>query len=144
HFTQGIMLYDPQQHRTYAFLYGEDAGVTCWSFAARALCFLGYPDQGLAWNQEAVALAQQSVHPFSLSYVLGHAAIVHQFRWEVHAVQERAEAVISLAIAQGFPHWMAQGTILRGWALAQQGQTREGIEQIHQGLRAFRATGAET
>jgi predicted ATPase len=32
---------------------------------------------------------------------------------------------------------------LRGWALAQQGQTGEGIEQIRQGLMAFRATGAE-
>jgi len=33
--------------------------------------------------------------------------------------------------------------MLRGWALAQQGQTKEGIEQITQGLRAYRATGAE-
>jgi len=90
-----------------------------------------------------VALAQQSVHPFSLSYALGHAAIVHQFRREVHAVQERAEAVISLAIEQGFPHWRAQGAILRGWTLAQQGQSKEGITQIEQGLIAYRATGGE-
>jgi TOMM system kinase/cyclase fusion protein len=143
HFTQGIALYDPQQHRTYALLYGEDAGVMCQSFAARALCILGYPDQGLARNNEALTLAQQSAHPFSLSYALGHAAIVHQFRREMHAVQERAEAVISLATDQGFPHWRAQGAILRGWTLAQQGQAQAGIEQIHQGLRAFRAAGAE-
>jgi len=32
---------------------------------------------------------------------------------------------------------------MRGWALAQQGQAQEGIEQINQGLRAIRATGAE-
>ena len=38
---------------------------------------------------------------------------------------------------------MALGSILRGWALAHQGQAKEGIEQIHQGLRAYRATGAE-
>jgi class 3 adenylate cyclase/predicted ATPase len=144
HFTQGIACYDPQQHRTSAFLYGEDAGVMCQSFAARTLCFLGYPEQGLARNAKAVTLAQQSAHPFSLSYALGHAAIVHQFRRELHAVQECAEAVISLAIEQGFPHWRAQGAILRGWTLAQQGQAQAGIEQIHQGLSAFRATGAET
>src|SRR5499426_519169 len=29
HFAQGLALYDPQQHRVYAFLYGEDAGVVC-------------------------------------------------------------------------------------------------------------------
>src|SRR5262249_26218585 len=43
----------------------------------------------------------------------------------------------------GFPSWMAQGAILRGWVLAQQGQAQEGIEQIRQGLAAWRATGAE-
>jgi predicted ATPase len=34
-------------------------------------------------------------------------------------------------------------SITRGWALAQQGQTREGIEQMQQGLIAHRATRAE-
>ena len=67
----------------------------------------------------------------------------HQFRREVRAAQERAEAAISLATEQGFPYWMAFGSILRGWALAHQGQAQEGIEQIHQGLTAYRATGAE-
>src|SRR5262249_4897857 len=37
----------------------------------------------------------------------------------------------------------AFGAILRGWVLVQQGQTREGIEQMTQGLRAYSATGAE-
>ena len=47
HFAQGMALYDPQQHRASVFLYGEDAGVICHSFAAWALWYLGYPDQGL-------------------------------------------------------------------------------------------------
>src|SRR5262249_27772813 len=33
--------------------------------------------------------------------------------------------------------------IVRGWALAQQGQAKEGIEQLQQSMQAFRATGAE-
>jgi len=143
HFTQGLALYDPQQHRTSTFLYGEDGGVMCQSFAARALWFLGYPDQALARSHEAVTLAQQIVHPFSLGFALIFAAMIHQHRREVRAVHERAETVISLALAQGFPFWLAQGAILRGWTLAQQGQAQAGIEQIHQGSNAFRATGAE-
>jgi predicted ATPase len=90
-----------------------------------------------------VTLAQPIVHPFSLGAALSAAAMFHQFRREVHAVQERAEAAISLATEQGFPHWMVQGAILRGWTLAHQGQVKEGIEQIQQGLIALRATGAE-
>jgi predicted ATPase len=143
HFTQGIALYDPQQHRGSAVLYGEDAGVICHSLDAWMLWYLGYPDQGQMRNDEAVSLAQQSAHPFSLSFILGFAAIFHQYRREVRAVQACAEAAIHLATEQGFPHWMTHGAILRGWALVQQGQTQEGIEQISLGLTTYRATGAE-
>jgi len=143
HFTQGMALYDPSQHRTATFLYGDDAGVVCHSFAAWALWLLGYPDQGLKRSHEAVTLAQQVAHPFSLGLALFFAAVFHAFRREVHAAQERAEATISLATDQGFPHWRTQGSILRGWTLAHQGQVKEGIEQIRQGLIAHRATGAE-
>jgi predicted ATPase len=143
HFAQGIALYAPQQHRAAAFRYGDDAGVVCHGFAALALWILGYPNQGLARSQEAVTLAQQSAHPFSLGMALSGAAAFHQVRREGHTAQEYAEASINVATAQGFPYWRARGALLRGWALASQGQAQEGIEQLHQGLRAFRATGAE-
>src|SRR5262249_33813055 len=100
-------------------------------------------DQALARSHEAVTLAQQSAHLFSLGFALTFAAVFHEFRREVRFTQERAEAALSLSKEQRFPLWMAQGAILRGWALAHQGQAQEGIEQINQSLRAFRATGAE-
>src|SRR5229473_126403 len=71
------------------------------------------------------------------------AAVLHQLRREGQAAQERAEAMITLSSEQGFPYWLAWGTILRGWALAEQGQGEEGIAQMRQGLAALRATGAE-
>jgi predicted ATPase len=117
--------------------------VVCRCYAARALWYLGYPDQGLTRSQDAVLLAQQVAHLFSLGYALFFAAMLHQCRREVRAVQEGAEATIILAQEQGFPHWMAVGALVRGWALAQQGKGQEGIEQMHQGLRAHHATGAE-
>jgi class 3 adenylate cyclase/predicted ATPase len=143
HLTQGMTLHDPQQHRSSTFLYGDDAGVLGHSYAARTLWYLGYPDQGLALNDEAVTLAQQRAHPYSLVFALSCAAIVHQLRREARCTQERAEAAMSLAKDQGFPFWMAVGSLMHGWALAQQGQAEEGIEQLHQGLRAHRATEAE-
>ena len=88
-------------------------------------------------------MAQELTHPFSLAFALTMAAVVHQFRREVQAVQERAEALIALSTEQGFPQWLAYGTILRGWALTAQGEGAEGIAQIHQGLVARRAMGAE-
>jgi predicted ATPase len=49
---------------------------------------------------------------------------------------------MTLAIEQGFPYWAARGPILRGWALAAQGQHTEGLAHMQQGLAAWRATGA--
>jgi class 3 adenylate cyclase/predicted ATPase len=143
HFAQGMALYDPSQHRSSVFQYGDDAGVVCHLYAAWALWCLGYPDQGLVRSHEAVTLAQQSARPFSLSFILNLAAIFHQFRREERLTQERAEVAMTLAKEQGFPHWIAHGVILRGWVLVQQaGQAQAGIEQINHGLIAHRATGA--
>src|SRR5262249_50250163 len=137
-------LYNPQQRRPSAVLYGEEAGGVCCSRVAWTLWLLGYPDQALARNEEAVSLAQQLAHPYSSSLALVCASIFYAFRREVRAAQGHAEAAINLASEQGFPYWMALSSLLRGWALAQQaGQAQEGIAQITQGLLAIRATGAE-
>jgi class 3 adenylate cyclase/predicted ATPase len=144
HMEEGIAFYDPQQHRSLAFLYGSfDPGVACRSFAAQVLWLLGYPDQALKRSHEALTLAQELSHPFSLAWVLSFAAWFHQLRRDERAVQARAEAVIALATEQGFPFWAAFGDALRGWALAEQGQGEEGIAQLHQGLAAWQATGTE-
>jgi predicted ATPase len=143
HLAQGMALYNPQRHRASAFLFGEDAGMICFSRAAWTLWWLGYPERGLVRNDEAVFLAQQSAHPFSLGFALTSAAVFHQCRREGGTARERAEVAIILATEQGFPFWRAFGLILHGWALAYQGQAQEGLEQIQQGLTAWRATGAE-
>jgi predicted ATPase/DNA-binding winged helix-turn-helix (wHTH) protein len=142
HLEQGIALYHPQQHRSHAFLYGEDTGAVCLIRAAWALWLLGYPHQALARLHEAVRLAQDIGHPFSLAFAWADAAIVHQHRREAQAVQTCAEATIKLARDHGFAYWLAFGTIMRGWSLAIQGLWAEGHAQLHGGLDAWRATGS--
>ena len=71
------------------------------------------------------------------------AAILHRLCGEVQAAYARADAATLLAAEQGIAQWFAGGTILRGWAVAAQGQAAEGIAQIHQGLVAWRAAWAE-
>jgi predicted ATPase len=144
HLEQGIALYDPQQHRSHAFLYsGHDPGVCCLFHAACVLWSLGYPDQGLKRIQDALALAQELAQPQSLATALRWSAALHKHRREGQAVQERAEAAMRLSAELGFERELAQGTILWGWALTEQGQGVEGIVAIRQGLAALQATGEE-
>jgi predicted ATPase len=143
HLVQGIALYDPQQHRGHAVQYGRDPGVDCRAYASWTLWMQGYPDQALRMCHEALTLAARVAHPYSLAQALAWATILHEFRRETQAVQERAAALIALCTEHGFAQWLASGTIYRGWALAAQGQVREGLAQMRQGLAAVRATGAE-
>jgi predicted ATPase len=140
---QGIALYDPQQHRSLAFLYGVDPGVDCLSSAALVLWQLGYPEQALKRSHEALTLAQELSHPFSLGLALVMAGLLHQLRREGQATQERAEAAMTLSTEQGFAEWLGGGSLLRSWALAEQGQREEGITQMHQALAAMQAVGIE-
>lgn len=50
---------------------------------------------------------------------------------------------MSLAAGQGFLFFLAEGSIFRGWALAEQGHLDTGIEQIRDGLGAHRAAGVQ-
>jgi predicted ATPase len=142
HLEQGMALYHPQQHRAHAFLYGYDSGVHGLAFGAWALWYLGYPDQAPRRVHDALRLAQEVSHPFSLGFALAFAAWLHQLRREGPAAHERAAALMALATAQGFPFWDSWGTVLRGWAVAEQRQCAEGIAQLRQGIAAWRATGA--
>jgi predicted ATPase/class 3 adenylate cyclase len=143
HLEQGIALYNPQQHRAHAALYGQDPDMGCRSYVARALWMLGYPDQALQKSYEALSLAQELGHPFSLAFALTFVAVLHRFRREVRAAQEQAGALITLASEQGFPFWLAAGTGLEGWVMAAQGRGMEGIAKIHQSMAALQATGAK-
>jgi predicted ATPase/class 3 adenylate cyclase len=144
HAEQGVSLYDPRQHRTQAFLYGSfDPRVVCLSYAAWAWWSLGYPDQALKQSHEALALGQELAHPPSLAAVLHYAGLLHLFRREVQAVQAKAEIAMHLSTEQGLPYWKAVTTLVRGWALAAQGQFAEGIGLMHQGLSDRRAMGTE-
>jgi predicted ATPase len=145
HAEQGSALYNPQQHRSLAFLYGgHDLGVSSLSWMGLALWQLGYPDQARTRMHEALTLAQELSHPYSLAHALSFAAMLHQFCGQRQAVQERVEMAITLSREQEFTLYLAMETILHGWGLTEEERRREeGIAQMRQGLASWRATGAE-
>src|SRR5262249_22260591 len=142
HSTQGIALWNPERHRALPRLYAEHAGVVCRCFAAHHLWFLGYPDQALATIREALALAHQLGHPFSVVHALDFAAWLHLYRREERPARELVEAYIAFATEQQFAFFLPHGMIFRGWALVEQGESDAGLAQIREGIAAYRATGA--
>ncbi len=146
HLEEGIALQDPPKRRLLTF---PDTRMVCLSNVARALWFLGYPEQALKNNHQALALATELSHPLSIAIALFYGAWLHQLRREAQATRAIAERAVTLSTEQGFPFWAAAGTILRGWALAEEAGSSEGrgqgqaaIAEIRRGITAWRAIGA--
>jgi len=143
HLERGMALYEAQQHHPLTLPPGGDAGMACLVYTAWILWLRGYPDQALARIRATLALAHQCQHPFCLAFALIWDAELALCRREPQAVSRQAEASMALAHQHAFPLLTAMGMVLQGWGLAEQGREDQGIEQLHQGMAAFRATGAE-
>jgi predicted ATPase len=141
HLEQGIALTDPTVQQALALRHDVAPGVTCLAYAANILWCLGFPAQAVRRSQEALALAQTLSHPYSLVFARYWAALLHHRRREASAVQAQAEALLTLATAQGFPLWVGLGTCCHGWSLAMQGQCKAGMTQMRQGLAVILAAG---
>ena len=123
--------------------YGMDPGVFCLSLWSWILWLLGYPDQALKRSHEALTLAQQLSHPFSLAIALQNSAAFHQFRREAQAAQEQAEAAISTLDRAGVSGYVsARTTLCRAGRWPSKDREKKASAQIRQGLAALRATGS--
>ena len=106
---EALRLYNPEQHRTHTLLYGVDPAVGAGVYAAWTLWCLGHLDQSLAKSHEALALARQMAHHYTLAVALCHCALLHQLRRDVQLTEELSEALMALSTEQGFAYWPAGG-----------------------------------
>ena len=141
--AQALAHYTPQQHHASLRYGGHDPGWCCRSYAAWTLWVRGYPDQALHQEQEALRLAQELGHPYTLTGALENMARLHQLRREGPAAQALAEAAMTTASEHGFTFNGAYEKILRGWALAAHGQGETGITQMREGVTTLGAIGIE-
>jgi predicted ATPase len=87
-------------------------------------------------------MAQKMAQPMTQTEALGYLARFSQNLGERQAAEERANVMVTLCTEQGFPLWRAEGVIVQGWALVEQGHQEEGMAQVRQGLADYQATGA--
>lgn len=119
---RGIQLYDRKRHRSLAFLYGQDPGMCCLAFNASTLWRLGYPDQALKAGEDALALARELVHPFSLVWCLTNVSIFRATRRDWPATMALTDEGLAVCEERGFESLSAAFVSLQSVAFAMQGQ----------------------
>jgi len=142
HLDRALTVYDPQEHKAPAFVYAFDPRVVCLDYLARALLPLGFPEQAIAANDEAILEARRSQHQNSLALPLFFGGVLHQMLDHQTAVEERCQELAKIAADAGFRFWHAGATILQGWVTADRGELDAGGEAIDKGIEEWRATGA--
>jgi tetratricopeptide (TPR) repeat protein len=139
HCGLGRLLYDPERHRHHRLLYGgHDPGVCALYMGAQAYWLLGQPDTGLATGREALALAEDIAHPFSLGTALIMNAMLHLDRDEPEASLRRIEAAEALAAEQRLG-LAIEPEILRGAVMTAQGASTEAVASLREALTRPRA-----
>ena len=136
HLEQVIDFYRPQQHHhPLLLLRVSDAGLSALAKYACCLWFIGYPDQALKRSQEALELAQELNHPYSLADVLYFAGcLFNTLRRDAHAVKVNAEQLVEVVQKIGIQGWLGDGIMYLGEAQTMMGNLNQGIEQMHKGM----------
>jgi class 3 adenylate cyclase/predicted ATPase len=149
HAKEGIKLYNLEEHRSHAFLYGgHDPGVCCRSFGGQAQWLLGYPAQADALVHDALAAAEARRHPLSTTQACCSWATHAQLRREPEKAWDMAERTAAVAQEHGFASvfYAGIGRAVGHWAAIMLGASEAGIARMrveieslhHIGIRMFR------
>jgi predicted ATPase len=124
--------------------YGRaDAWAVARSFIAWTLLLQGYSDRARSQRLQALAAARELGHPYTSAFIWHVNCLLCQVCGDRASAEECSAALMALATEQGFPHFLATGTLFHGWALAAKGSIEAGIDEMRRGLAAKEATGAE-
>src|ERR671931_2856818 len=140
HLLTAKALYDPNQHRSHALLYGQDPGITARIYLASILWVLGEVEQAETLALEAIGMARELDHPFTLAFTLAVLSWVYSTFRNANRTLELADEAIAVSTQYSFELSLAWATVSQGWALAENGQ-EEGVGKLISGLSAVRATG---
>jgi len=138
----GLEVYDREEHSPLAMLFGQDAGAMCHSFLTWAHMHAGDDAAAERSALRAEAHSESLGQPSTSAFVDTVLATWSCLAGDAEAAVRYSERGIALAADQGMPHWDAQASITRGWALALSGRGEEGIDGLRGGIAGLTGMGS--
>ncbi|HWV46974.1 MAG TPA: adenylate/guanylate cyclase domain-containing protein, partial [Nitrospira sp.] len=141
HLLAAKSLYDPARHRPQTLPYAQDPGITARIMLARTLWILGEVDQVEALLQEAIGMARELEHPFTLAFTLGAVCWISSMLRDADRTLSFADEAVAISTKYSFEVGLAWPMSSQGWALFEKGR-EEGLTKLVNGLSATQAAGA--
>jgi class 3 adenylate cyclase/tetratricopeptide (TPR) repeat protein len=95
---------------------------------------LGRNEEARRASHEALELARCIGHPHTSASVLTYITVACQLRGEVPCALEWSEEAIALSSEHGFRAWRVWSTLIRIWALTEQGHARSGLALMRKAI----------
>ncbi len=144
HIEKVLELDTTLRDRSFTFKSGQDASVCNLAFAALTSWLLGNNQHAEQYSKQAIQLAREIDHPFSLAYALNFAAWLSYMQDKPEKTKIYAQEEINLSEEHAF-FWIHKGKLLLGWALAQaddEDDIKRGHHLIKDGFHAYKEPGA--
>ncbi len=140
HLDRAIELHDPRVHGSARFRLGPNTGVVARVASGLILWQCGALDRSIARLREALDLAEEIDHPYSIAYALYHNGYLALIRSRFEECVQRAKQLAEVAEENDYVVWRTLSTFLEGVSTTALGQTEEGLAMtetaidLYQGL----------
>ena len=132
-----------EYHDAYLSVWNEDGGTSARREHSFCLWILGYPDQALALACEAVALAEQTSHPFSMGAAHYTKGAVLAWTGDRQSSQIEFEKLFALGEEYGLGDMLEHATAANALKMAYQQRTEEALEGVKQAIESLNAQGVK-
>ncbi|MBV9530899.1 MAG: AAA family ATPase [Bradyrhizobium sp.] len=147
---QALVRYDPDEHgadsmagRSLRARFGQDVGLTIYSYRSWALWLSGQPADAEKTAESALKRSRAlRGDDQSRLYALWHAGMTYVLLRNVDKVAEIGSKLTELANDRQLPYWQALGDFLCGWRSTRAGEAREAVALLQEGLRLWAQTGS--
>jgi tetratricopeptide (TPR) repeat protein len=123
-----------EKHRALAEEQWINPRATTLALGAMVYSVLGRDEEAQRTSQQALELARRIGHPHTSASVLTYITVACQLRGEVHCALEWSEEAIALSREHGFRAWRVWSTLIRIWALTEQGHARAGLALMRKAI----------
>ncbi|MGN6574781.1 MAG: DUF4062 domain-containing protein [Nocardioides sp.] len=120
-----------------AFRVGPNPGVVAHAIAGLLRWTAGLPESAGRSMQQALRLADDLAHPYSMAFALHHAALLDLWRCDLPAVEARAEESKRLADAHDYAIWRALALVFRGVARVGSGHVDTAVAEMEEGFGLY-------
>jgi len=137
HLDRAIELHDPQVHDSGRFRLGPNTGVVARTASGILLWQCGRLEQGIGRVEEALEVARQIGHPYSIAYGLHHNGLLALYRGRFEEARERATELAGVSEENDYLVWRTLATVFDGVALSHLGDSDTGLTMTEMGIELY-------